>query len=135
MRIPPDSPTGRKLQDLGVPRQALEKTRLYAFDLQKGGAITLGIPFWGAVVLMRRRSLPRDLPERVPELRSVALLAHEFCHVQQLLRWGALPYLARHLWARIATRSLLTAEAAVERECYQVQQAVLRSSSDDRPVA
>ena len=33
-------------------------------------------------------------------------LRHELCHVRQMLDWGGLAYMCRHLWAGVKTHVL-----------------------------
>ena len=88
-----------------------------------GGAITVALPFKRAVILLKSRYL--QLPE-LADGRHLALIRHEFCHVNQLQRWGFAQYWLRHLWARVRTRSVLAAESDAEAPCYEAQRLAAR---------
>ena len=75
-----------------------------------GRGLTLPVPFFGIIIFVLRG-----------HEQDATLLAHEWCHVRQIRRWGAWGYLARHLWARIVTRSLWAYDHSIERECYEAK--------------
>lgn len=79
--------------------------RAVRWRVQPGAAITLPVPFCGPVIFHKR---PLE----------GALLRHELCHVRQLRRWGNIPYVCKHVWARVTSRSLMAKDHPVEKECY-----------------
>jgi hypothetical protein len=121
MRIEANSVAGGRLLSWGVTERQLRRARLFRWDWQKGGAITVAAPFKRAFILMRSKYLPLGNDRALTDGRHLALIRHEFCHVEQLERWGFAGYWLRHLWARVRTRNLLAAESEVEAPCYQAQ--------------
>jgi hypothetical protein len=121
MRIAPDSVAGRRMIGWGVSPVELGRARLFRWDRQKGGAITVALPFNRALILMRGRYLTRGADGALLDGRHLALIRHEFCHVAQLQRWGFLQYWLRHLWARVRSCSVLAAGSDVEAPCYEAQ--------------
>ena len=121
MKIQLDSPSSRLLQKHGVSRNVLETTRIYVFNFQFGAAITLPFLFVGPVVLIKRKWLVYDENNDLQDSGSIQMLCHELCHARQIVDWGTLKYLARHLLARVKTRNLYAKSAIEESECYAVQ--------------
>ncbi|MBI4305350.1 MAG: hypothetical protein HY678_03425 [Chloroflexi bacterium] len=121
MRIRPETPAGRRLLSWGVTATHLGRTRIFGWDLQRGGAITIALPLRLALIPIRRRYLVRDAQGELADGPHLALIRHEFCHVQQNSEWGFLGYWRRHLLARLRSRSLLAAESDVEAPCYEAQ--------------
>lgn len=124
MRFQANSPSGALLMQRGVGEPELAKARVYVFNFQVGAAITLPLPFFGAVILIKGAWLARDTAGELTDTEHVKMLCHEFCHVRQILAWGTCAYAAKHLWARVRTFSLLANSAPEEAECYDVQRAV-----------
>lgn len=123
MRIDPTSEAGRLLLEMGVPEEDLEAARFVRFNWQAGGAITLPIPFGGAVVLAKNRYVVTGDDGAIAVGRHLALLRHELVHVRQRKDWGILRYWMKHLWARVTTGSLLARESDAERPGYEAQHA------------
>lgn len=121
MKIAAGSVAGIRLIGWGVTELELRRTRIYAFDLQVGGAITIALPMKRAWILIKRRYLVGSPEGGLADGRHLALIRHEFCHVSQIRRWGVLGYWARHIWARIRSRSLLAQETFAEAPCYEAQ--------------
>ena len=96
-------------------------THVFRWDLQPGAAGAFPLSGRTAVILAKSRYLPQDSAGRLRDGRHVALLRHEFCHVRQMLEWGTMTYLGRHIAARIRTRSILARDSDVERPCYEAQ--------------
>jgi hypothetical protein len=126
MRIEATSVGGRRLIGWGVSSVELGRARLFRWDRQKGGAITIALPFNRAVILLRNRYLVRAPDGTLADGRHLALIRHEFCHVAQLQRWGFFQYWLRHLWARVRSRSVLAAESDVEAPCYEAQRLAVK---------
>ncbi|MCH7706594.1 MAG: hypothetical protein IIB33_06065 [Chloroflexi bacterium] len=118
MRIAPNSISGRRLRQHGVSSKALRKSRVYFVFWQPVDAIMLPVPFFGAVVLIRRLLVERDVDGELPDGPVLALLVHQLCHVHQRLEWGLYLYLWRHLWQRLVTRGIPIQRRQVERECH-----------------
>ena len=78
----------------------------------------LPIPFFGAVLLIRRRLLERDVDGELSDSPALALLVHKLCHVHQRLEWGLYLYLWRHLRQRLVPRGVPLRHQQVERECF-----------------
>lgn len=134
MKISPASVAGRRLLGWGVTEDELRRTRFYAFDLQAGGAITIALPMKRAAVLMKRKYLVRTQQGELADGRHLALVRHELCHVSQVKRWGLFGYWARHLWARIQSRTLLAEKTFAEAPCYEAQRLAARDFDQDVPV-
>ena len=79
--------------------------RIFIFNCQLGGAITLPFPFLGPSILIKRKWLVYNNDNELQDSESIRLLRHEFCHVRQMLEWGTFTYLRRHILARFKTRS------------------------------
>lgn len=126
MKIGPDSVAGRRLLGWGVTERELERARLYRWNWQKGGAITVALPFKRAFIFLQSRYLVTGGGGDLTDGRHLALIRHEFCHVAQLQRWGFAGYWLRHLWARVRTRNLLAANSEVEAPCYEAQRLATR---------
>ena len=124
MRFQATSPSGAFLMQRGVSERELAAARVFVFNFQVGAAITLPLPFFGPVILIKRAWLAKDVAGELADTEHVKILCHEFCHVRQILAWGTCAYAAKHLWARVRTLSLSAKSAPVESECYDVQRAV-----------
>lgn len=83
--------------------------RVITFPLFSRSALTLPIPFGGALILVGRK---RDW------LGDESLRRHELCHVAQIERMGTIKYLLVHIWARIKTRDIYAVNDPIEKECY-----------------
>ena len=74
----------------------------------------------GALILIKSKypvfdgQYLRDTPE-------LWLVRHELCHVAQIQAWGSLKYIAKHLWARVRTLSIITKQSDGEAGCYEIQ--------------
>ena len=77
--------------------------------LQSRSAITIPLLFRSVLILHNFDVLPQSI------------LRHENCHVKQYQRWGLLKYYAKHIWARVVTRSIFAYNHPIERECYDLQ--------------
>ncbi len=117
MRIIPDTPSERRLRRHGVSSKALAKSRIYPVRWLPGGALTVPVPFLGAAVLIRRDLISWDADEELAAGPELAPLVHQMCHVHQRLEWGVVPYLWRHLKARVRRRNVPIRFSQVEREC------------------
>ena len=125
MKIALDSPSAQRLMQHGVKRRELKAARIYVFNMQLGGAITLPFPIVGPVILIKRKWLVFDDDDELEDSAMLRLLRHELCHVRQILDWGGLAYLRRQLWARVKTLSLYAKTAPEESVCYSAQAKVL----------
>ena len=123
MRIAIGSPSAERLAQHGVGESEIAATRFYVFNFQIGAAITLPVPLLGPVVLIKGKRLVRDADGELADGPAIRFPVHELCHARQVLDWGTLRYLARHIWARIKTRSVLAANAPEEVPCYEAQEA------------
>ena len=123
MRIATDNPSADRLARHGVGPSEIAATRFYVFNYQKGAAITLPVPFLGPVVLIKGERLVRDADDELTDGPDIRFPVHELCHARQVLDWGTLRYLARHIRARIQTRSILAKSAPEEVPCYEAQEA------------
>ena len=130
MRIRSGSRGERILTSHGVGLREIEATRIYVLNFQKGAAITLALPFLGPTILIKRAWLGLDENNELTDSWHMQMLCHELCHVRQMQEWGSLRYMARHLLARIKTRSVLAKSAPEERECYEVQERVAQHYRD-----
>ena len=133
MKIPLDSSSGQRLMQHGVERRELNAARIYVFNMQLGGAITLPFPFLGPVILIKRRWLVFDDEDELEDSPRIRILRHELCHVRQLLDWGGLAYMRRQVWARIKTLSLYAKTAPEESVCYSAQAKVQAFYRNRRP--
>ncbi|PZC47514.1 MAG: hypothetical protein C1O27_001461 [Chloroflexi bacterium] len=124
MKIPLNSPSAGLLRLHGVADDRIKATRIFVFNRQKGGAITLPLPFLGPTILIKSHWLVRGPDGELEDCDSLELLCHELCHVRQIQEWGAFAYLRRQLLARIKTRSVFAKSAPEEAECYEIQQRV-----------
>ena len=124
MRFAVSSPSGALLMQRGVAERELTAARVYVLNFQVGAAITLPVPFFGPVILIKSAWLAWDDAGELTDTEHVKVLCHEYCHVRQILDWGTMAYAARHLWARVRTRSLLAKSAPEESECYEVTRTV-----------
>ena len=124
MRFAVSSPSGALLMQRGVAKRELAAARVYVLNFQVGAAITLPVPFFGPVILIKSAWLVMNEKGELTDTEHVQILCHEFCHVRQILDWGTAVYMARHLWARVRTRSLLAKSAPEESECYEVTRTV-----------
>ena len=124
MKIPLNSSSAGLLRLHGVADDRIKATRIFVFNRQKGGAITLPLPFLGPSILIKSHWLVRGPDGELEDSDRLQLLCHELCHVRQIQEWGALTYLRKQLFARIKTRSILAESAPEEKECYEVQQEV-----------
>jgi hypothetical protein len=86
----------------------------YARHVVKQGAMTIA-PF---IFFGRTKYNPCDA-------RSVALLAHELKHVEQVRRIGRVRFFARYLWALARSRFRYSRELPLEAEAYALQATVL----------
>ncbi len=118
MKLQPDTPSASRLMQHGVQLTELEAARIYVFDWQVGAAITLAVPRFGPVILIKRRWLVYDDGGELADNESLKKLRHEMCHVRQILDWGGLTYLRRQLWARVKTGSLYARASPEESGCY-----------------
>jgi hypothetical protein len=126
MKIPLNSPSAGLLRLHGVADDRIRATCIFVFNRQKGGAITLPLPFLGPTILIKSHWLVRGPDRELEDCDSLELLYHELCHVRQIKEWGTFTYLRKQLLARIRTRSILAQAAPEEAECYEVQQEVHR---------
>lgn len=98
----------------------------------------LPVPFFGAVVLVRRLLVERDADGELSDGPALALLVHQLCHVHQRLEWGVYLYLWRHLWQRLVHRGIPIQRRQVERECYalarQVEEHYAELQETQKPV-
>lgn len=78
----------------------------------------LPVPFFGAVVLIRRFLVERDVDGELSDSPALAPLVHQLCHVHQRLEWGTYLYIWRHLWQRMVPSGIPIQRRQVERECY-----------------
>ena len=130
MKIDPNTAAGKHL--LGEPHEAhgahawgaeptdLRKAHIFRFNFQLGGAVTLPIPFLGALVLIKSHLLDFDGKE-LRDAATLSSLRHELCHVIQVRRWGTALYLLIHLWARVQTFSVLAKSSSAEAGCYEIE--------------
>ena len=121
MRIRLGSASAELLTKHGVASRELKAARIFVFDFQLGEAITLPFPILGPAILIKRKWLVYNDDDELSDVESIKMLRHEFCHVRQILDWGGLAYLRRHLFARLKTRSLYAMNAPEESECYWAQ--------------
>lgn len=121
MRIRLGSASSELLKKHGVALRELKAARIFVFDFQLGVAITLPFPIWGPVILIKRKWLVYDDDDELKDAESIKMLRHELCHVRQILDWGGLAYLRRHVAARLKTMSLYATTAPEESECYWAQ--------------
>ena len=123
MRIDISSPSAQSLRQHGVSDEAIEKTRIVLFNQQAGDSITLPLPLWGPFIFIKAKHLHFDSPTdgSEPQLEdgpSVALLRHEFCHVDQILKRDTVKYMSRQIWARFKARNLYAKETLEKSPCY-----------------
>lgn len=130
MRISPESRSAQVLTFHGVGRRQLEATRVFVWNFQLGSAITLPVPIVGPSIFIKRAWLDYDEDGELRDSAHIKMLCHEFCHIHQIQEWGSVKYVARHLLARIRTRSVLARSAPEEEECYSVQERVGRYYED-----
>ena len=121
MKIRLDSANAELLTRHGVAPRELKAARIFVFDFQLGAAITLPFPILGPVVLIKRKWLVYNNDDQLADVESIKMLRHELCHVRQILDWGGLAYLIRHVLARFKTRSLYARSAPEESDCYWAQ--------------
>ena len=69
------------------------------------------------------KALVRDADGELTDGPDIRFPVHELCHARQVLDWGTLRYLARHIRAWIQTRSILAKSAPEEVPCYEAQEA------------
>jgi hypothetical protein len=119
---------------MGVPEGDLRSTRFLRFNWQAGGAVTLPLPFAGAIVLAKSRFLVSDESGGLAVGRHLALIRHELVHSGQRREWGIVRYWLTHLLARVTTRSLLAAESGAERPAYEAE-AAARGFLDQRGIS
>lgn len=129
MRFAPNCAGGRRLRRYGVSSKTLEKTRVYAIRWQPALAFTVPVPFAGCIILVRRTLLDLEADSELADSAALALLVHQFCHAHQRVEWGFFPYLWRHLWARLVSRSIPVRHRQVEREAYNAERQVQESYS------
>ena len=121
MKIALESPSAELLKSHGVLERELERARILVLNFQFGAAFTLPLPFLGPTIFIKRKWLRRDERGELEDSERIKMLCHELCHVRQILGWGGLVYLARHLFARLRTLSIYARSASEESECYCVQ--------------
>ena len=121
MRIKPGSANAGLLQRHGVKPRELEAARIFVFNLQLGGGITLPLPFFGPTILLKSKWLVYDQSGQLEDSSSIKMLRHELCHVRQILDWGTRSYLRRQIWARVRSFSLYARSSPEEADCYLAQ--------------
>ena len=125
MRFGPDSVSGRRLRQYGISSRALKKTRVFGFQWQPVPALTLPVPFFGCIILIRRNLLEIGPDGELADSPALAPLVHRFCHAHQRLEWGVITYLWRHLQSRVYRRGVPLWHRQTERECYEAARRVL----------
>ena len=125
MRFAPDSISGRRLRQYGISSKALEKTHVFGVQLQPVPALTLPVPFFGCIILIRKNLLEIGQDGELADSPALAPLVHRFCHAHQRLEWGLLLYLWRHLQSRVYRRGVPLWHRQAERECYEAARLVL----------
>ena len=121
MKIDLESPSAELLKKHNVAKRELKAARIFVFGYQFGAAITLPIPILGPTILIKRKWLVYDDNDELEDAESIKMLRHELCHVRQILDWGGLAYVRRHILARIKTRNLYARSAPEESDCYWAQ--------------
>jgi len=129
MRFAPDSVSGQRLRHYGVSSNALRKTRVYAVLWPPLSGLTIPVPFIGAIILIGKKYLDRELDGELAGNAALAPLIHQYCHAHQRLEWGLLRYLWRHLWSRLVPRGVPLRHRQVEREAYEAARRALESYS------
>jgi hypothetical protein len=124
MKIALDSLSARTLAVHGVKPRELQAANILVFDFQLGGAITLPFPVLGPVILIKSRWLRYDGDGELEDAATLKVVRHELCHVVQILDWGGLAYLVRHVMARIRSRNLFAKDQPEEKCCYRAGQRV-----------
>ena len=121
MKIRPGSPSEERLKKHHVALRELKAARIFVFDGQAGAAITLPMPIIGPVILIKRKWLVFDDDDELEDSARIGILRHEFCHVRQILDWGATAYMRRQIWARVRTLNLYAKTTPEESPCYTAQ--------------
>lgn len=122
MRISADSVSGMRLRNQGVASKTLNKVSVYQVIWLWKAGITIPLPFFGAIILLRQGLLKRDSDGDLEEIPELVHLIHQLCHVHQRLEWGLAPYLWRHVQTRIRRGYTSVRFTQVERECYKATQ-------------
>ena len=125
MKIQQNSLSAQRLIQHGVTPAELAAARIFRLKPPNGDGLTLPIPFFGPIILIRRGWLIYDDDGELEDSDNLKMLRHEFCHVKQILEWGVPTYLWRHIWARIKTRSMLAKSSPEESGCYSAQDDVV----------
>ena len=124
MKIAVDGLSARRLMIHGVASRELQSAHIFVFNLELGAAITLPFPLLGPVILIKGRRLQYDRDGELEDAPTLKVLRHELCHVGQILDWGGLPYLLRHILARVRSRNLFAKDQPEEEVCYCAERRV-----------
>jgi len=125
MRISAESVSGIRLRNQGVASKTLNRVSVYQVLWLPKPGMTIPLPFFGAIILLRRGFLRLNSDGDIEEVPELVHLIHQLCHVHQRLEWGLLPYLWRHVQTRIRRGYTSVRFTQVERECYKATQQAL----------
>jgi hypothetical protein len=77
MRIAPESAAGQRLLAWGVTERELRAARLFRWDLQKGGAVTLPVFFGRSLIFAKSRYVARDERGELEDGPRLTKIRHE----------------------------------------------------------